>query len=685
MCKKPDKNETVAGRSPSSEGGYNAVGNGDNSNAALSASNLKAEGVTPTHSAHKRNTDYDWLIFLGPALLYKLTPVWPIYAIALTRILISHVILSLHYQFIDKDNYKNKLTQKQIKREKDEYLTAFLLHMYVQVGLQIVFPSMFFSDYSVVGDCAKEVLLGHILMVEPLYYFVHRWLHTPKHMKAMHGFHHLSINTLPTTSLVQNFEEHFVYIATFGPAFLVPFFLYGRQHWLAIGLYLVTFDIVNAWGHTNIRIRNKLWTGKYSPLKYLIYTPEFHLGHHAYFNANYTLFMPIWDYLFGTAREYQKKDPGLLPAKQQDFVFIGHNGGLGHLFTIPEFCLYNVYDEYKLTPLPVKLEFFIMHVIGVITSTFFATFYYCSRFCIANDYIGRIIVLCRTPWDYMSPKSYKSINNDIVKLMRQEHKRSGTRYFGLGNLNKMKQLNEGGIEIARLVKEDPYLKDKRIRVWTGDTMTVASLVHQVMDIPNLKEMYYIGAGGKVGTAVCEILVRERPDLKIRIFSRHHYLKHKNISYSCDLSEMANYRICLVGKILSDKMYSKALSGLDAGAMKTRFVLDYTVPALPIPTFSNRPERIQHIRVGLLKTYPNNPFLKGHYDLCMSTDENHIVPCHFGCILQTVLGREEDEVGEIDQTKVEQLWKMAVSLEFENLTIDYEDDGSIYSADDKKSI
>lgn len=639
----------------------------DESTKPVDAPSISKRAVAPTHSAAKRNTDFDWLLFLGPLLFSKYTNVMPIYAVVIVRIIATHLILSLHYQFVDKDNYLNKISQKQLQREKDDYMTAFYMHMWSQMALQIIFPTMFFSDSSEIWSCAKEAFLAHIFLVEPLYYAVHRWLHVPKQMKGMHGFHHLSINTLPSTSLVQNLHEHIVYICTFGPAFLIPFLLQGRQHWVVIGGYLVAFDVINAFGHTNIRIRHWLFTSKYSPLTYLFYTPEFHLGHHAYFNANYALFMPVWDRLFDTYREYKKKDLELLPAKQQDFVFIGHNGGLGHLFTIPELCFYNVYDEYIRTWLPIKVEFLIMHIICLMTRIF-VKFYYCSRFCIANQYIGRIVCLARTPWDYMSPKSYEAVNEEIVELMRKEHKKCGTRKFGLGNLNKMKQLNDGGREIARMVEEDEYLKDKNIRVWTGDTMTVASVYSQIAEIPKLDSLFYIGAGGKVGTAVCEMLVRNRPELKICIFSRNHCLDHPNITYSNNLADIANYKVVLVGKILSAQMYQKAFEGQDM--CKTRFVLDYTVPALPVPVFQERPENIQHIRIGLLKTFPNNPFLKGHYDLCMSHDENHIVPCHFGCLLNTISGRETNEVGEIDQSEVEKMWKMTLSKGFQNIIIEY---------------
>ena len=46
---------------------------------------------------------------------------------------------------------------------------------------------------------------------------------------------------------------------------------------------------------------------------------------------------------------YKKPDVAVLPSTQQDFVFLGHNGGLGHLLTIPEISMYNIYDPYWLS------------------------------------------------------------------------------------------------------------------------------------------------------------------------------------------------------------------------------------------------------------------------------------------------------------------------------------------------
>jgi sterol desaturase/sphingolipid hydroxylase (fatty acid hydroxylase superfamily) len=657
MCKKPDSRVVDS----SDHGKTKAtLSNEDNANGSADKTAL-----VPTHTAPHRNTDYDWVYFLLPALCYKITPIGPLYAIATLRIVIVKLMLSLHWHFVDKDSYYSKISQAQLSRERQEYLTAVYMHMWTQIPLQLVFPSLFFVDASHIASCACQTLAVHVCLVEPLYYLLHTWLHKPRQMKAMHGFHHLSIATLPTTSSCQNAMEHVLYIATFGPAFLLPYLLFGRQHWIVIGMYLIGFDVVNAWGHTNVRVRHALWTSPYSPFYYLFYTPEFHLGHHAYFNANYSLFMPLWDHLFGTFRPYQKPNRPMLPKSQQDFVFIGHNGGLGHYYTTPEFSLYNVYQDYPRTGLPIKMDLYLAHVIAVLYRLVVAKFYYCSRFCVAKECIARIIVLARTPYDYLTPSHYPGVNEEIVQCIRLQYDAYGTRYFGLGNLNKMQQLNDSGLEIVRLIEQDPYLSDKKIRIWTGDTLTVASVYHQVADIPNLDEFFYIGAGGKVGRAVCELLVRHKPHIKIRIFSRNYFLKqYPQISYSNDLSEITRYKVVLVGKILSAAWYGKAFGG--ATNVETRLVMDYTVPALPIDALRKR--SISHVRVGLLRTKPGNPFLQGHYDLCMSHDENHIVPCHFGCLLHTISGREMNEVGDIDLDAVEPLWQMTLARGFANIEI-----------------
>ena len=49
-----------------------------------------------------------------------------------------------------------------------------------------------------------------------------------------------------------------------------------------------------------------------------------------------------------------------------------------------------------------------------------------------------------------------------------------------------------------------------IRVWTGDTMTAASVYQQLVALPDLKSLFYIGANGKIGTAFLPVPSRPSP-------------------------------------------------------------------------------------------------------------------------------------------------------------------------------
>lgn len=636
------------------------------------------KSVTSTHSDHIRNTDHDLLWFLGPAIICQLlgTPIYAIYAIGIARIISTRLTLTLHYHFFDKDNYLNKLPQKQLEREGGDYIVGTILHMYAQIPLQWLFPAMFFSDASVIGASACRTLLAHISLVEPLYYAAHRWLHLPENMKAMHGFHHLSISTLPSTSLVQNFHEHFVYVAVFGPAFLAPFLLFWEMHWTIIGAYLVLFDLINAYGHMNIKYRHPIFTSKYSPFQYLFYTPEFHLGHHAFFRANYALFMPMWDHMFGTWRAYQKTDTdNLLPAKQQDFVFIGHNAGLAHFLTCPEWNIYAAYGPFRTFKyLPYEVEFLFCNLVGAFCRTVMSA-YTCSRYMINDKLIGRVICICRTPIDYINPKRYSLVNRDIVKLIKSQYKAYGTQCYGLGNLNKMKQVNDGGQLISDMIKADPDLKDKGIRVWTGDTMTAASVYHQLIDLPGfdrIESIFFVGANGKIGNAVCSKLLATFPNLKIKIYSLSHTLDHPNVTYTSDLADLLNHKVVVLGKQLSLRKYAKALAPARGASSKKsemtpykcRLIVDYTVPYMPIDLtgFMN----VEHHQIAVLETSPNTSnFLKGHFDIGFGLQQHQIYPCHAGCIINTLYERETDEVGEICVDDMMTMWKRGLELGLTN--------------------
>lgn len=580
----------------------------------------------------------------------------------------THVFMCLHYIFVDKDNYNNKLSQQQLEREKSDYLVGIVLHMWTQAALQVIFPGMFFQPKQVLLSCLGITLLSHVLIVEPLYYAVHRWLHEPNQMKAMHGRHHTSaVLPMPSTALVRNVMEHFIYFAIFCQAIVVPYFVFGINHWIVVATYLLLFDFLSAYGYTNIKCSNHwVFSSKLSPLTYLITTPDFYRRHRAMLNCNFGLFMPLWDHLFGTYRysntkevPEQQQQQQLLPAKSQDFVFIGHNGGLGHLWTLPEFCFYNIYDSYKRTWLPIEAELLCVSAVSR-AMRLLASNYKVSRYLVDGKHIGRVISVWRTPLDYLSPASYSGINTDIVRVIEEQYLTCGTRYFGLGNLNKMKQLNDGGAAIVELVKAWPTLKDARIRVWTGDTLTAASVYQQILAIPQLQELFYIGASGKIGIAVIRLLLER--NIRVCAYSSYECITHPNIRYTQDIIEMARYKYVIIGKPLKKSLLKKAMherrSLNDLPVAGPQYLLDYTVPFIPLKFEGFGDSFFQHIQIAVLKV-SNDEFLRGYYDVCMGTSQNHIYPCHAGCILNMIIGRETDETGEIVIAEMDSMWNVAV--------------------------
>ncbi|CAE8604335.1 unnamed protein product, partial [Polarella glacialis] len=141
------------------------------------------------------------------------------------------------------------------------------------------------------------LFLAHYLVVEPVYYTFHRWLHWPQVYKASHVHHHSSVITEAISGTSHPLLETLGYLANFSFAFLVPAW-FGFFSYECIPIYFVWFDIMNCIGHCNFECIPR-WM-QYGPLKYVVYTSSYHSLHHSKYKCNYSLFCPIWDYLAGT-------------------------------------------------------------------------------------------------------------------------------------------------------------------------------------------------------------------------------------------------------------------------------------------------------------------------------------------------------------------------------------------------
>ncbi|KAG5232190.1 ECERIFERUM family protein [Salix suchowensis] len=141
--------------------------------------------------------------------------------------------------------------------------------------------------------------LIHMGPVEFLYYWLHRLLHHHYLYSRYHSHHHSSIVTEPITSVIHPFAEHISYFTLFAIP-LITTATTRTASAASLAGYITYIDLMNNMGHCNFELIPKWLFTISPPLKYLMYTPSFHSLHHTQFRTNYSLFMPIYDYIYGT-------------------------------------------------------------------------------------------------------------------------------------------------------------------------------------------------------------------------------------------------------------------------------------------------------------------------------------------------------------------------------------------------
>lgn len=148
-------------------------------------------------------------------------------------------------------------------------------------------------------DGVLIVALLHIGPVEFLYYWLHRALHHHFLYSRYHSHHHSSIVTEPITSVIHPFAEHIAYFILFAIPLLTTIGT-GTGSVAAFAFYVLYIDFMNNLGHCNFELVPSWLFSVFPPLKYMMYTPSFHSLHHTQFRTNYSLFMPMYDYLYNT-------------------------------------------------------------------------------------------------------------------------------------------------------------------------------------------------------------------------------------------------------------------------------------------------------------------------------------------------------------------------------------------------
>jgi sterol desaturase/sphingolipid hydroxylase (fatty acid hydroxylase superfamily) len=130
-----------------------------------------------------------------------------------------------------------------------------------------------------------------IVLFDLAIYWTHRWYHEVPFLWRFHAIHHSTEHL----DWVSGFRSHPLDGTLIAPAFV--FLVVAGFSPEFTGLLAVIQIITGIFLHANVRWRLR-WLHK------AIITPEFHHWHHANepgaINSNYSVFLPLWDLLFGT-------------------------------------------------------------------------------------------------------------------------------------------------------------------------------------------------------------------------------------------------------------------------------------------------------------------------------------------------------------------------------------------------
>lgn len=526
----------------------------------------------------------------------------------------------------------------------------------------------------------------HCTVVEFVYYWLHRALHWKWIYQHWHQYHHLSVNTEPSTSLSFEVGERLVYTALFA---VTPFgaYMLGYQSYVSLAFHLVWFDIMNYIGHINFEFFPRFWMD--SPLSLLWYTPSYHSIHHTRFRKNYSLFMTWPDVMFGTSdfaktREVFWESLHIEPApnageltdadcEPKDFGFIVHPVHLSSYLHSPYVLWFTkLYDQvynperywmYLLTPL-----FFFVYVSGSYFSfkgyNVEEEFEWGLKSLDANGQPRKLrgitLIVRNAAIDYFMPFKYRQINHRISSALLELQRRN-TRYAGLAALNKAEWLNHGGVDILKLCGD----KLHSTYVTHGDTMTAAVVLNLVL---NLRERNFwkhtahvIGSTSKIGRAICLALAKRKIHTKMFTTSqeRFEYIRNEAGENGCylerieRLEQAADCDMWITGKFKPDGF--ELLNKIPRNAV----VLNFAVPdPLTEAQVKTRPD-ILHLDSGFL-SYDKDLV---NMEFTSLLPRGIIYACMGGCVVHAAMGYQEHEIGPVNMDRLDLYWEKALEIGF----------------------
>ncbi|KAJ9159638.1 hypothetical protein P3X46_025129, partial [Hevea brasiliensis] len=427
---------------------------------------------------------------------------------------------------------------------------------------QILFSGILFYILSMVipkathlpmwrSDGVILTMLLHAGPVEFLYYWLHRLLHHHYLYSRYHSHHHSSIVTEPITSVIHPFAEHISYFMLFSIPMLTTLFI-GTASAASIYGYITFIDFMNNMGHCNFELIPNWLFSIFPPLKYLMYTPSFHSLHHTQFRTNYSLFMPIYDYIYDTVDKSSNTLYERSLKRKEEFPDVVH---LTHI-TSPQSIYHLRLGFPYLASSPETSKWYLCLMWPVTLGTMMLTWIYGRTFVVERLRFDKLTlqtwVIPKYNIQYFRRYQNQSINHMIeVAILEAEQK--GVKVLSLGLLNQGEGLNRYG---ELYVHKHPKLKTM---VVDGSSLAVAVVLNSIpkgttevllRSTPNKVACAIALALCQRGIRVATILKEDYEKLKASFGSEHNLVLSNNYSF----------KTWLVDDGLNEEEQKKAIKG-----------------------------------------------------------------------------------------------------------------------------
>ncbi|CAK9318927.1 unnamed protein product [Citrullus colocynthis] len=409
-------------------------------------------------------------------------------------------------------------------------------------------------------DGVVMVFLLHVGLVEFVYYWFHRALHHHYLYSRYHSHHHSSIVTEPITSVIHPFIELLAYAILFAIPIMTAIFS-GTMSVAAYFVYVTYIDFMNYMGHCNFEfIPNRLFT-LFPPLKFLMYTPSFHSLHHTEFRTNYSLFMPFYDYIYGT---FSKSTDDLYLKslnRGEELADVVH---LTHL-TTPDSIYHLRLGFAELASRPHTSSWYLSLLSAF---TMLLTWIFGRTFVVESNQFEKLKLqtwaIPKFHVQYLLQWQNESINSLIEEAITKADQK-GCKVLTLGLLNQGEELNKyGEIYIQRNPKP-------KVRIVDGSSLAVAVVLNNIPKFAT--QVLLTGKITKLAFALYHSLSKK--GIQIAVLNEQHYRKLNKASNNFEegtlvLAKGHSHNIWLVGEGVGDEEQLKAPKG-------TTFIPFYQFP------------------------------------------------------------------------------------------------------------